>query len=113
MGFQNAGRAAPEQTGNGSLDDAHSLAACCNHPNSPTQATAQAEYVAKLRRQRLVERVHRLGSAPLFHLLAELDAGKPVWPTVERYAALPADFIRDNGGDRFAHPLHCIDGSGA
>jgi hypothetical protein len=28
---------------------------------------------------------------------------------LERYAALPADFIKANAGDRFAPSLHCID----
>jgi hypothetical protein len=63
-----------------------------------------------LRRQRSVERVHRLGAAPLLHLLTDLDAGEPVWSTVERYAALPADFIRSNGGDKFALFLWLVDG---
>jgi hypothetical protein len=65
-----------------------------------------------VRRQRTVERVHRLGPAPLFHLLTDLDAGKPVWPTVARYAELPADFIQANGGDRFVPFLHVIRGGG-
>ena len=42
MGFQNAGRAALNSPGNGPLD-AHSLAACCNLPNSPNQAPAQED----------------------------------------------------------------------
>jgi hypothetical protein len=28
---------------------------------------------------------------------------------LERYAALPADFIKANAGDRFTPSLHCID----
>jgi hypothetical protein len=71
-----------------------------------THAQAQS----RLRRQRRVERVHRLGPAPLLHLLNDLEAGKPVWPTVERYAALPADFIKANAGDQFAPFLWPIDG---
>jgi hypothetical protein len=54
--------------------------------------------------------VHRLGPAPLFHLLTDLEAGKPVWPTVERYAKLDADFIKALGGDKFPPPLWAIDG---
>ena len=42
MGFQNAGRAAPEQTGDGPLD-AHSSAACCKLPNSATSLAAQGK----------------------------------------------------------------------
>jgi hypothetical protein len=75
-----------------------------------TLPAPHAQAQSRLRRQRSVERVHRLGPAPLFHLLTDLDAGKPVWPTVERYAALPADFIRANGGDKFAPIVRVIDG---
>src|ERR1700730_17852445 len=42
MGFQNAGRAAPDP-GNGPPLDAQSLAACCNLPNSAAGPTAQAK----------------------------------------------------------------------
>jgi hypothetical protein len=77
-------------------------------PRSKKQINQQVQN--RLRRQRSVECVHRLGPAPLFHLLTDLDSGKPVWPTVECYAALPADFIRANGGDRFAPSLWPIDG---
>jgi hypothetical protein len=65
---------------------------------------------ARLRRQHHVEHLHRLGPAPLFHLLTDLDAGKPVWATVARYAARPCEFIRALGGDRFASSLWPIDG---
>ena len=38
----------------------------------------------------------------MFHLLTDLDAGKPLWPTVEAYAALSPsrDFILANTGVR-------------
>jgi hypothetical protein len=78
-------------------------------PNSPNSAPAQAK-IARLRRQRHVEHCHRLGPAPLFHLLTELDEGKPVWPTVARCAGLPADLIRAYGGDQFAPATHVIEG---
>jgi Holliday junction resolvase len=42
MGFQNAGRAAPDPPGNGPLD-AQSLSACCNLPNSAAGPAAQAK----------------------------------------------------------------------
>lgn len=65
---------------------------------------------ARLRRQRLVEHLHRLGPASLFHLLTDLDAGKPLWPTVEEYAALSPyrDFILANTGVRPV--LRALDG---
>ena len=64
----------------------------------------------RLRRQRLVEHLHRLGPAPLYHFLTEVERGTPLWPHVERYAALPAAFIKANGGDQFAPIVHVIDG---
>src|ERR1700682_3912979 len=42
MGFQNAGKAAPDSPGNGPLD-AHSLAACCNLPNTAASLVAQGK----------------------------------------------------------------------
>jgi hypothetical protein len=41
MGFQNAGRTAPDSPGNGPLD-AHSWAACCNLPNTAPGSAPQA-----------------------------------------------------------------------
>ena len=64
----------------------------------------------RLRRQRLVEHLHRLGPAPLYHFLTEVERGTPLWPHVERYAALPAAFIKANGGDQFPPIVHVIDG---
>jgi hypothetical protein len=77
MGFQNAGRTAPDSPGNGPLD-AHSLAACCNSPNNAVTPKNQAVKQARqrLRRQRLVSHLHRLGPSPLFHFLAE-SSGAP------------------------------------
>jgi hypothetical protein len=74
------------------------------------EAAAQAWSAAavrsrRLRRQRLVEKLHRLGPKPLFHFLSEVERGAPLAPTLETYAALPADFIRANGGDKFAPSL--------
>jgi hypothetical protein len=64
----------------------------------------------RLRRQRLVEYLHQLGPAHLYHFLTEVERGAPLWPHVERYAALPAAFIKANGGDQFAPIVHVIDG---
>jgi hypothetical protein len=38
----------------------------------------------------------------LAELLIELEAGAPLVPRLETYAALPADFIRELGGDDLA-----------
>jgi hypothetical protein len=36
----------------------------------------------------------------LYELLRELEAGAPPHERLEKYAALPSDFIRELGGDR-------------
>jgi hypothetical protein len=45
----------------------------------------------------------------VFHFLDEVERGADPRSHLERYAALPADFIKANAGDRFAPSLHCID----
>jgi hypothetical protein len=60
----------------------------------------------------LVERIYRLGPYPLFHLLAELVAGAPPLPRIERYARLTREyggFIRANGGNQFPGRFFVID----
>jgi len=112
MALQNAGRPATARPVNEpplSCAEADNAKIALNR----LQPQAQREIAARLRRQRLVEHLHRLGPAPLFHLLTDLDASKPLWPTVKEYAALPADFIKALGGDQFAPTLlHVIDGGG-
>ena len=111
MALQNAGRPATARPVNEpplSCAEADNAKIALNR----LQPQAQREIVARLRRQRLVECLHRRGPAPLFHLLTDLDAGKPLWPTVEEYAALPADFIKVLGGDQFAPLVHVIDEGG-
>lgn len=83
--------------------------------NKPPQAPAQVKFREarqrlRLRRHCLVELLHNLGPAPLYHFLNEVERGAPVCPHAERYAALPADFIKANGGDRFPPPVHVIGG---
>jgi hypothetical protein len=65
---------------------------------------------ARMRRQRLVLHLHRLGPKPLFHFLNEVERGADLWPHLERYAALPPDFIKAHGGDQFELFLHVVDG---
>ena len=60
--------------------------------------------------RRLVEQVHDLGPAPLFHLLTEVANGADLEPTLRRYADLPASFVRAVGGDRFPVPLRLVTG---
>jgi hypothetical protein len=75
------------------------------HPKSaPNQAenNAQCEEVARrLRLQFLAGRLHALGPKPLFNFLDEIERGADLQSHLERYAALPADFIRPYGGDQF------------
>ena len=65
-----------------------------------------------LRLQRLGEALHALGPKPLFHFLSELERGADLRLSLEEYATLPGDLIRQYHGDRFAPSLHAIDGGG-
>jgi hypothetical protein len=60
----------------------------------------------RARLRQLAERIHALGPRPLFELLAELEDGAELQPTLEAYARLErlAGFIRDHGGDRLPGP---------
>ncbi len=62
--------------------------------------------------QRLVERLHALGPGVLAYFIREVAAGADVCTSLEIYAALPGDFIRAYGADRFPPTLHSIDGGG-
>jgi hypothetical protein len=113
MGFQNAGKAAPDSPGNGPLD-AHSLAACCSLPNSAATPKNQAVKQARqrLRRQRHIE--HCIGSARRRwgHFIREVEVatGADVTARLERYSEIDPEFVRAFNGDRFARSLHVIDG---
>jgi hypothetical protein len=64
----------------------------------------------RLRRQRLVEHLHRLGPSPLGHFLNEVERGASVAERLERYARIDPEFVRALGGDRYAPIVHVIDG---
>jgi hypothetical protein len=66
--------------------------------------------LARLRRQRLVEHLHRLGPAPLGHFLREVENGANIPDHLERYSRIDPDFVRALGGDRYAPLLHAING---
>ena len=70
--------------------DGHGIA----QPQAPSQA--RLRYLAR--------RLHALGPKPLYHFLDEVERGAPLRPHLERYARLPADFIREHHGDQFAPP---------
>jgi hypothetical protein len=79
--------------------------------NKPSIREYQARILARrLRRQRVVSHLHRLGPSPLFRFLAEIEAGANIQDTLETYGRLPVEFVRALGGDRFAPSLHCMDG---
>jgi len=61
------------------------------------------------RLQLLAGRIHDLGPRPLFEMLRELDQGADLAETIERYARLPGDFIRQHGGAELP-PLRVIIG---
>lgn len=63
--------------------------------------------VERTRLRYLARKIHKLGERPLYELLLELSSGAPLYDRLERYAALPADFIAANGGDRLP-PLHIV-----
>ena len=75
---------------------------------------AQAQ--SQLRRQRLVEHLHRLGPSPLGHFIREVEdaARVDVTPRLERYAEIDPEFLRALGGDKFPPRfLHALDDEGS
>jgi hypothetical protein len=79
-----------------------------NRPAAQAQSSARQ----RLRRQRLVEWLHRLGPAPLGHFLDEIERGASITDHPERYSRIDPEFVRALGGDRFPPALHVIDGGG-
>jgi hypothetical protein len=82
------------------------------HSPSPQPFQANSRVARRLWLQYLARRLHDLGPKPLYHFLDEVELGAPLRRHLERYAALPPDFIKINGGDRSAPSLHCIGGGG-
>jgi hypothetical protein len=99
MPLRNARRPAPAQLGNRPLKIEHAR-----------QQLSLPRSTSRPRLQHLALRLHALGPKPLYHFLDEIARGAPLVPTLETYAALPADFIKANGGDKFAPPLFAIGG---
>ena len=79
-------------------------------PNRPA-AQAQSSARQRLRRQRLVEYLHRLGPAPLGHFLNEGENGASIPDHLERYSRIDPAFVRALGGDRYAPALRVVGGS--
>ena len=74
------------------------------------QAAIPPATARRVRLQYLARRLHALGVKPLYHFLDEVERGEPLRPHLERYAVLPADFIKAHGGKHFPPSLHAIDG---
>jgi hypothetical protein len=85
--------------------------AVCLAANSPENSRferpPQAQF-ERFRRQRLVERLHRLGPAPLGYFLREIENGAIIADHLERYAAIDPDFVRALGGSDFVPFLHLV-----
>jgi hypothetical protein len=70
----------------------------------------QVDNKSRVRLQHLAKRLHALGPKPLFHFLDELERSADLHDLLEEYAALPADFVRAYGGDKFEPSLFAIKG---
>jgi hypothetical protein len=105
----NAARPAPESPGNGPRKTSL-LGGLDPSPLARESVRAQAQH--RLRRQRLVEKLHRLGPAPLSHFLREIEqaTGADLTQRLERYSLVDPEFVRALGGDRFPPALIAIGG---
>jgi len=74
-----------------------------------TMRKSRAPLLPPARLRHLARRIHHLGERPLYELFVELDAGANLAESLERYAALPADFIAACRGDKLPAP-RAIDG---
>jgi hypothetical protein len=59
------------------------------------------ETLHQVRLKYLALRLHPLEPKPFFHFLHEVERGANLRAHLEKYAALPADFIKANGGGQF------------
>ena len=80
-----------------------------------TRETLRNQTARRLRRQRHVEQVHRLGARVLFELLDELGRHHGIEDDIgrrlERFASLDHDLLTALGGDRFPPaPLRLVGG---
>ena len=81
-----------------------------NSENSQNTRLLQARNDIRLRF--LAGRIHALGPKPLYYFLREIEAGAGIRPHLERYAALPAEFIAAYGGDRYEPTVSLVRGDG-
>lgn len=60
------------------------------------------------RTRHLAQLIHNLGPYPLAHLLHELEQGADVHARCEKYAALPANFIKQHRGDGVPNSIRLV-----
>jgi len=96
------------------LGDCHRRLASDTRVSSPKSTLNKEQSRARLRRQRHVECLHRLGPAPLGHFIREVEVatGADVTARLECYAKIDPEFVRALGGDQFAPLVHVIDEGG-
>jgi hypothetical protein len=79
-----------------------------NRRNGPPAAALRRAAIRRLRRQRNVERIHRLGPRVTFELIDELDRhhrlGDDLDERLARYARLDPLVLAALGADRFPSP---------
>ena len=80
------------------------------------QFPAESQVVRRLRRQRQVEQIYRLGARIVFELLDELDRYHDLCDDLDlrlkRYATLDPGVLAALGADRFPHPVIRVAGGG-
>ena len=64
-----------------------------------------------LRLRCLAPHLHALGPKPIYEAMRELASGADALTTFERYAGLPAEFIRAYGGDQFPPRMFLLRGA--
>ena len=66
-----------------------------------------ADMAARLKRQRRIEHLHRLGPRAVFELLHEVSEVEDLDRALDAYQRLTPDLLKALGGDRFSpSPLH-------
>jgi len=97
------------------LGDCHRRLASDTRVSSPKSTLNKEQSRARLRRQRHVERLRRLGPVPLGHFIREVEVatGADVTARLETHAKIDPEFVRAPGSDQFAPLVHVIDESGS
>jgi hypothetical protein len=86
----------------------------CDNPENNRQqpglsSADHARSRARLRRQRHVEHLHRLGPSPLGHFIREVEVatGADITSLLETYAKIDSEFVRVLWGDKFPPAFLC------